>query len=108
MSGKVGVQRRVRLEGRDDGSVRVITAGTYAARCYREEKARAIAANQQAQIFRTTDPVERAKTFLRRRGWTVFSASVVDGPPDQYVVGRNRKTMTGKELIAYAMARGHE
>lgn len=41
------------------------------------------AANRQAEIdaaaHRLTDPVEQAKTYLRRRGWTVF---------DGYVVGR--------------------
>jgi hypothetical protein len=57
--------------------------GTMAARA---EEAR------EAAAFRQTDEFEQAKTFLRRRGFRVFSALVIGGRADLTVVGERYRT----------------
>lgn len=59
-----------------------------------------------AEHHRRTDPVERAKTFLRRRGLVCFAASVLGGPADKTAVGKYRRLMDSAELIAYAATLG--
>lgn len=55
---------------------------------------------QQVEIDRLADPVEKAKTVLRKRFAPVVNAEVVDGPAGKYLVGR--KFVSKAELLAWA------
>lgn len=57
--------------------------------------------NLRAQEYRMTDPVEQAKTVLRRRFAPVCSMAVYEGDPDRFMVG-SRKDVTRDELLAMA------
>jgi hypothetical protein len=71
-------------------------------------------ANQAAKILvglaendhRANCPLEQAKAHLRRRGWNVFSAAVLDGPVDRFVVGTRPRPMTKRQLLAFAARYG--
>ncbi len=53
-----------------------------------------------ADAARLADPLEQAKTRLRRRGFTVFAAEVTGGPKGKFYVGG--RLMTEAELMAKA------
>ena len=53
-----------------------------------------------ADAARLADPLEQAKTRLRRRGFTVFAAEVTGGPKGKFYVGG--RLMTAAELMAKA------
>lgn len=53
---------------------------------------------------RLTDPVERAATFIRQRGWQVYRASVHDSALDGWFVGSTK--LSDPELIARAFKYG--
>ena len=53
-----------------------------------------------ADAARLADPLEQAKTRLRRRGFTVFAAEVTGGPEGKFYVGG--RLMTEAELLAKA------
>lgn len=63
-------------------------------------KAEAAEAERRAREFRSTDEAELAALALRRRGFTVFRAAVVDGSADVWVVGSPK--LTSAELVAKA------
>lgn len=67
-------------------------------------RARLIMAGLRDRERREADPVERAKTFLRRRGLNVYSATVHDIADDFTIAGR--EIFTGPELMDFAEARG--
>lgn len=49
-----------------------------------------------------TDPVEQAKTALRRRGYKVYSCAIYGGPKSLYIVGTKAQRFTASELIEMA------
>lgn len=53
-----------------------------------------------ADAARLADPLEQAKTRLRRRGFTVFAAEVTGGPKGKFYVGG--RLLTEAELMAKA------
>jgi hypothetical protein len=59
------------------------------------------------QEARLSDPIERAKTLLRRRFAPVCSMVVYDGDPDLFQVG-HRKNVTRDELLAMAARARHD
>lgn len=84
------VQRR--MQGSD--ARRAAGAGVTAKVARREIDKRA------ADTARLADPLEQAKTRLRRRGFTVFAAEVTGGPKGKFYVGG--RLMTEAELMAKA------
>lgn len=53
-----------------------------------------------ADAARLADPLEQAKSRLRRRGFTVFAAEVTGGPKGKFYVGG--RLLTAAELLAKA------
>ncbi|HEX5183605.1 MAG TPA: hypothetical protein VFW19_10700 [Allosphingosinicella sp.] len=67
-------------------------------------QARVIVAGLAANAERAADPVEQAKLHLRRRGWNVFSGTVLGYRDGTYVVGT--RLYTKAELLALAERQG--
>jgi len=88
------------------GGREYMTHGERTAQGYREAVKRNAAEEAAARYHRATDPLERAKAFLQRRGFVVYWAAVAGGAGDVFVVGNLR--MTRDEVIAYARKRGHK
>lgn len=65
----------------------------------------ALKAQQEAEQARLADPVEQAKSILRRRYSPVVSAEVVNGPRGKFVVGRKVVSQTELMDMAAAMRR---
>lgn len=53
-----------------------------------------------ADSFRAEDPLEQAKTLLRRRGWNVFAYSVI--APGSELISVGKKLLDRDEVIAMA------
>lgn len=58
--------------------------------------------NTRAEKARLEDPVEQAKLRLQRRGRVVYSAAVIGGPADRFVVSGVGNNLTQDELFAAA------
>lgn len=71
----------------------------------RTNAARKILAAIEQERARSNDPTQQAATFLRRKGFTVFRADVLEGARKGWIVGR-RTIATDKDLRAYAQERG--
>ena len=76
-----------------------------AARNELEARARKIAEGNREIAQRLADPYERAKAFLQRKGYVVFSGDVLDPPQKGVLVGRQRMS-DKKAVMAYAMTLG--
>lgn len=69
----------------------------------RDTKTENLRQAEEDRVRRATDPVELAKTALRRRGYNVYRECILGGDRANsalIIVGRMR--MTEKELLAYA------
>jgi hypothetical protein len=62
-------------------------------------------AEQAASEFRRTDPVERAKTFIRSRGWHCFEAAITR-PEHQGKFFIGAMLVTRDELLEFALRKG--
>jgi hypothetical protein len=58
---------------------------------------------RQVQQHRLSDPFEQAKTLLQRRGYAVFSQSLIE--PRSKLICVGLKLMTKDEMIAFANER---
>jgi hypothetical protein len=62
-------------------------------------------AEREAGLFRRTDPVERAKTFIRSRGWHCFEAAITRPEHHgKYFIGA--KLASRDELLEFARRKG--
>lgn len=75
-------------------------------RMYEKAVARQMADERAGKLFRATDPIERVKTFLRRRGYVVFNAAVMGGPVDHCMVGG--RMMSEPDMMALARRKGFD
>lgn len=66
----------------------------------RETREKNIQAERDAVTHRATDPFEIAKTFLNRRGFIVYSHSIIQ--PDSKLIVVGRQLMSREEMIAMA------
>lgn len=58
-------------------------------------------------LRRASDPIERAKTHLRRKGFVCFAAAVLPGGArGRTIVGR--AVMSDEEVLAFARRKGFE
>jgi len=81
------------------------TRGERFARRYTETVRKNAEEARQQAAFRLSDDLERAKRFLRSKGWNVFEASVVlPGVRDKWFVGQ--KTYDRAGVIACAKREG--
>lgn len=69
-------------------------------------EARKILSGHALNAERAADPVEQAKTHLRRLGWNVYDAGVIHGPPDHFVIGLSGEFHSRSELFDIAERRG--
>lgn len=67
-------------------------------------QARKILDGAAANDARAADAVEQAKRHLRRRGYNVFSGTVLGHPPDMIVVGH--KLLSVREMMEFAQRKG--
>lgn len=74
----------------------------------RVSEARVILAGMHERDRRAACPVEQAKAHLRRKGFNVFCASVIDGPSDRFVIAGREGLLTRAELLAMAERHGWE
>ena len=67
------------------------------------QKAANLDLERAAAAFRASDPVEQAKTYLRRRGFNVFNANILPGERaccEHIMVGLRRLTPAEVMLMA--------
>jgi hypothetical protein len=76
-----------------------LTSSNQGAHAFMQQQQRERWESEQARL---ADPVEQAKTALRRRGRTVYSMSVHDGPADRFFCSGLGRDVTGEQLIAEA------
>ena len=72
---------------------------------YRRSLRREAEAERKSELFRNSDPVERAKTFIRQRGWHCFEAAITRPEHHgKYFIGA--KLASRDELLAFARHKG--
>lgn len=81
-----------------------VTQGKRLRNLYDAAVQRQIADEAAARTHRAIDPVERAKTFLRRKGYVCYAAWVIGFRPDMTMVGN--RLMTSEDILAFARAKG--
>ena len=93
--GRAGHKNRVRAEYIE------------ASRRATETKERMVAQARADAEHRATDPVELAKTFLRRWGYVVFAQAVLKGGARGVTVV-DRQVLDDKDVLAFARRKGFE
>lgn len=84
-----------------------VTRGARLRRLYDKAVQKQLAEQRAAEERRANDPVERAKTHLRREGFVCYCASVHRGGSSRHtVVGR--RVLDDTELLAFARRKGFE
>lgn len=67
---------------------------------------RNLAAEREALRATAASPVETARRFLQRRGFSVYRANVVGGPADRWAVDRPSNQMDDAGLLELAKRKG--
>jgi hypothetical protein len=83
-----------------------MTQAQFKARRYRLALSEAVRADIAERTRRATDPHELAATFIRRRGWMVCRASVVEEGAEGFIVGSS--PVTEDDLLKRARKYGWE
>jgi antitoxin component HigA of HigAB toxin-antitoxin module len=100
MGGVPGQQRGVTVRRLGGDRIEILRHGAVAARKALDTMAAAKASERAAAAHRESDPAERAKAWLRTRGYIVHSAAVTGGRADRIVVGRRVMTVDAMKALA--------
>lgn len=88
-----------------EGDSRPSSRGHRTARAYASAKARNMRAEHQAAAFRLSDPVEQAKTAIRRAGFACFEAEITNPKAHgKFFIGA--RMVTKEELFERARRHG--